>query len=85
MSAPIYSGTLLGDVPRWYEDRNKIAKAGGKNYLPKPLHRHDDHSVYMRPDAAGTMEVLAECERHFVRQPQRDLLAGMPAACSACG
>jgi len=36
---------------------------------------------HMLPDAAGTLEVLADCERHYTRQLKADLWLGKTAPC----
>jgi hypothetical protein len=75
----------LGTVVRPYDHPNWSRMADAATYVVKPLHRHDDHVAYMRPDDAGTLEVIASCQVHFVRVPKADVWNGVEAPCpQAC-
>lgn len=78
-------GLSLGDVMRPYEHPDfQYLNSHRDNYVPKPLHRHDDHIAYMRPDTNGKLEVLADCQRHYARVPQRAVLDGELVPCGRC-
>jgi hypothetical protein len=70
------NGVDLGGIVRPSEDPRRHS-----HYVRRPLHRVDDDTVYMRPDANGELKVVADCGRHYVMQSQRDLLDGVAAPC----
>ena len=81
MNGTLYMrGSGLGSVPRSYEDP-RMRKPGAERTTPIPQHRRDDFNISFRPDALDTLEVLAECERHFTRAKRLDVRNGVTIPC----
>ncbi len=71
----------LGSVLRPYEIGAEEIVNGERVRPAHPLHRHDDHIAYMRPDKNGTLEVVADCDKHFVRLSLDELSTAVGVPC----
>lgn len=81
MNTIVMRGSSLGSVTRWYEEPHHFVR-GAHRELPKPMHRRDDNVPYMRPDENDTLEVLAECEKHYGRLTRKQIRGGEVAPCT---
>jgi len=80
------NGSSLGAVIRPYE-----IEAWAEKRWPSRVGRNERRRATSRrafsmyePDGNGELEVLAHCERHVVRQPKHDVVAGVVAVCPDC-
>lgn len=94
MKTKTYGGLSMGDVPRFYETPLPIWKETGNTYVTSvedingercrgvmPQHRKDDRVPYMRADEFGQLEVVADCDKHYVRLTQRELASARRVPC----